>query len=43
MLFEECKYVVKEKKVPTCIIDNREISPDSDWENSDKDNSDEES
>ena len=43
VLFEECKYVVKEKKVPTCIIDNIEISPDSDWENSDKDNSDQES
>ena len=30
VLFEECKYVVKEKKVPTCIIDNIEISSDSD-------------
>ena len=38
---EECNYVVKEKKIPKYIIDNIEISSDSDKENSAEDNSDE--
>ena len=33
---EECKYVVKEKKMSTYIIDNVKISSDSNEENSDK-------
>ena len=51
-MLEECKYVVKEKKIPKYIIDDIEISSDSDRENydeenaykenSDKENSDEE-
>ena len=36
---EECKYVVKEKKMPKCIIDDIEISSDSDRENSVEENS----
>ena len=36
MFFEECKYVIKEKKIPKYIIDDIEISSDSDQENSDK-------
>ena len=36
---EECKQVVKEKKIPKYIIDDIEIS-DSDRENSDEENSD---
>ena len=47
VFLEECKYVIKEKKIPKYIIDNAEISSDSDRDNSDeensnKDNSDEE-
>ena len=47
VFLEECKYVIKEKKIPKYIIDNVEISSDSDRDNSDeensnKDNSDEE-
>ena len=39
-ILEECKYVVKEKKMPEYITDNIEIfSDDSDEENSDKENS----
>ena len=38
MFLEECKYVVKEKK----IIDDIEISSDSDRENSNEENSNEE-
>ena len=34
--------IVKEKKIPKYIIDNIEISSDSDRENSDQENSDEE-
>ena len=34
MFVEECKYVVKEKNIPKYIIDDIEISPDSDKENS---------
>ena len=41
-VFRECKYVVKEKKIPKHIIDNLEISSDSDRENSDTKNSGEE-
>ena len=37
---EECKYVVKEKKIPKYIIDDIEISSDSDRENSNEKNSD---
>ena len=34
MFVEECNYVVKEKNIPKYIIDDIEISPDSDKENS---------
>ena len=43
MFLEECKYVVKEKKMSQYIFDHIEISSDSDEENSDKENSNEES
>ena len=36
VFLEECKYVVKEKKIPKYIIDDIEISSDSDKENSDE-------
>ena len=39
MFLEECKYIVKEKKIPKYIIDDIEISFDSDRENSDEENS----
>ena len=42
VLLEECKYVFQEKKIPKYIIDDIEISSDSDRENSDEKNSDEE-
>ena len=43
VFLEECKYVVKEKKrIPKCIIDDTEISSDSDKEKSDEENSYEE-
>ena len=42
MFLEECKYVVKEKKIPKYIIDNIGISSDSDRGNSDEQNSDKE-
>ena len=42
VFLKECKYVVKEKKIPKYIIDHIEISSDSDRENSDEENSDEE-
>ena len=42
LFLEECKCVVKEKKIPKYIIDNIEISSDSDRENSDEENPDEE-
>ena len=38
----ECKYVVKEKKIPKCSIDDIGISSDSDRENPGEENSDEE-
>ena len=41
-VFLECKYVVKEKKIPKYIIDDTEISSDSDEKNSDEKNSSEE-
>ena len=40
VVLEECRYFVKEKKIPKYIIDNIEISSDSDRENSDEENSD---
>ena len=42
LFLEECKYVVKEKKIPKHIINNTEISSDSDRENHDEENCDEE-
>ena len=42
VFLEECKYIVKEKKIPKYIIDDIEISSGSDRENSDEENSDEE-
>ena len=42
LFLEECKYVVKEKKMPKYIIDDIEISSNSDRENSDKKNCDDE-
>ena len=42
MFPEECKYVIKEKRIPKYIIDDIEISSDSDRENSDEENSDKE-
>ena len=42
VFLEECKYVVKENKIPKYIIDDIEISSDSDRKNSDEEISDEE-
>ena len=42
VFLEECKYDVKEKKIPNYIIGNVEISSDSDRENSNEENSGEE-
>ena len=42
VFLEECKHVVKDKKIPKYIIDDIEISYDSDRENSDNENSEEE-
>ena len=42
MFLEEWQYVVKEKKIPKYIIDDIEISSDSDGENSHEGNFDEE-
>ena len=43
MFLEECKYIVKEKKMPEYITDGIEISPDdSKREDSDEENSVEE-
>ena len=42
MFLEEFKYVVKEKKIPKYIIDDRQISFDSDKSNYDEENSSEE-
>ena len=41
VFLEECKYVVKEKKISKYLIDNIEISSDSDRKNLDEENSDE--
>ena len=38
VFLEECKYVVKEKRIPKYIIDDTKISSDSDRENSDEEN-----
>ena len=43
MLLKECKYVSQEKKIPKYIIDDIEISSDSDRENFDEENSGRES
>ena len=42
LFLEECKYVVKERKITKYIIGNIKISSDSDRENSDEENSDKE-
>ena len=42
MFLEECKYIVKEKKIPKYIINDIEIYSDSDRESSDEENSDKE-
>ena len=42
VFLEKCKYVIKEKNIPKHIIDDIEISSDSDRENSDEENSNEE-
>ena len=42
VFLEECKYVVKGKKIPKYIIDNVKISSDTDRENSDEENSNKE-
>ena len=42
MLLDECKYNIQEKKIPKYIINCREISSDSDEENSQEENSNEE-
>ena len=39
---KECKYIVKEEKMPDYITDNIEISSDSDREDSDEENSNDE-
>ena len=41
VFLEECKYIVKEKNISKYFIDDIEISPDSDGENSDEEDSDE--
>ena len=41
VFLEKRKYVIKNKKIPKYIIDNIEISSDSDEENSDEESSDE--
>ena len=40
VFLEECKYVVKENKIPRYIINDIQISPDSDRKNSGEENSD---
>ena len=42
VFLEECKCVVKEKKMPTFITDGIETSDDSDRENTDEENYNEE-
>ena len=43
VFLEECKYVVKEKKILKYIVDDIEISSDSETESSDQENSDKKS
>ena len=43
VFLEECKYVVKEKKILKYIVDDIEISSDSETENFDEENSDKKS
>ena len=38
MFLEECKYAAKEKKISKYILDDIEISSDSDREDSDEEN-----
>ena len=38
VFLEECKYVIKEKKIPKDIIEDIEISSDSDRKNFDEEN-----
>ena len=42
VFLEECKYIITEKKIPKYIIDDIEISSDSDRENYHRENADEE-
>ena len=42
VFLEECKYVVRGKKISKYIIDNVKISSDTDRENSDEENSNKE-
>ena len=42
VFLEECKCVVKEKKIPKYIIDDIEVSSDSDREDFDEENSNKE-
>ena len=42
LFLEQCKYVVKEKKIPRYITDDIEIFSDSDKEDSNEEKSDEE-
>ena len=42
VFLEECKYVIKEKNIPKYVVDNIEISSDSDREDSGEENSSEE-
>ena len=42
VFLEECKYVVKQKKMSECITDDIKISSDSDKKDPDEENSDEE-
>ena len=39
-VLKECKYLIKSKKIPKYIIDDTEISSNSDRENSDEEISD---
>ena len=40
VFLNECKYIVKEKKISKFIFDDTELSSDSDKEKSDEENSD---
>ena len=42
VFFKECKYLIKEKKMPEYLTDNIQISSDSDRKDSDEENSNEE-